>query len=245
SRGPIGVPRVTTGNPASPNGGAIGDPGTVVLFGNSNVNFGPLLGGRLSTGYWFDCDAKCGIEASGFLLAKKHNTFRASSDVTGNPLLALPFQTPGGVERRTLISSPTIPQTGSVVITTTTRLWGTDFNGVWNVYRDCPCSIDVLAGFRYLDFEEPLEIDPSSTVAPAPTTVRGDGFKIVTTITTQTSGFDHFSTRNQFYGGQVGARAGYHDGRYSAEILGMFSMGGTVQTLYTGGSSTSTTTKTV
>src|SRR5438552_3711142 len=66
TKGPIGVPLVTTGNPLSPNAGKIGDPSTVVLFGNSSVDFGALHGGRLSMGYWFGCDAQFGVEGSGF-----------------------------------------------------------------------------------------------------------------------------------------------------------------------------------
>jgi hypothetical protein len=243
--GPIGVPLVTTGNPASPTAGAIGDPSTVVLFGNGGVNFGPLQGGRLSGGYWLDCDATCGVEASAFWLALQRNSFSASSDAAGNPLLALPFFTPGGAPGRTLISSPAIPQTGSVTVTTSTQLWGADINAVWNCYRDCTCSIDLLAGFRYYNLAETLELGANSAADPPATRIPFNAdFFFTSRITTLTSGFDLFSTRNQFYGGQIGARAAWHDGRCSAEILGMLAMGGTERSLYANGAAITSTTTT-
>ena len=246
SPGPIGVPLVTTGNPASPTGGAIGDPSTVVLFGNSNVNFGPLQGGRLSMGYWFDCEAKCGIEASAFLLATQRNTFIASSDAGGNPLLALPFFTPGGVAGRTLISSPAVPQTGSVLVGMSTSLWGADVNAVWNCYRDCACSIDLLAGFRYYNLHETLGLGANTAADPTATRIPFNAdFFFTSKINTLASGFDYFSTRNQFFGGQIGARAAWHDGPCSAEILGMLAMGRTARSLYANGASISSTTTTI
>jgi Putative beta barrel porin-7 (BBP7) len=242
----INAPLVTTGNPLSPTGGALTDPATRVLFGNSDVDFGPQVGGRLSMGYWFGCDAKWGIEGSGFLLATQRNSFIASSNNVGSPLLALPFQTPAGVEARDLISSPAVPQTGTVFSVATTRLWGADVNAACNVYRDCTCAIDLLAGFRYYDLNETLTLNPSSSAAPTPIRIPAGDFHLLVMSTSLSSAYDYFSTHNQFYGGQVGGRAAYHGcGPWSAEILGMVALGDTEHTLYASGNSFSTNTVTV
>jgi hypothetical protein len=244
--GPVAVPIVTTGNPASPTAGVLGDPSTVVLFGNSNIDFGALPGGRICAGYWFDCDSTFGVEASAFLLSKESRSFNFSSDASGNPLLVIPFQTAAGAQTALLISSPAIPQTGSVNVDATTQLWGADCLAAWRVYQSCDCRwlVTALAGFQYFDLNETLQISDNTSANPPPVIVPTGDFRIVTTTSTQQSGFDFFGTRNQFYGGEIGARAVYHKCRWSAEILGLLAMGATVQTLYTGGSSTSTTTTT-
>ena len=245
--GPIGVPLLTTGNPGSPNGGAIGDPGTHVLFGNSDINFGPLMGGRITAGYWFDCDATCGVEASGFLLAKQANSFSTSSDASGSPLLAVPFQSPAGVPSRDLISSPAVPQTGSVNGYATTQFWGADVDAVCNIYRSCCncCSIDLLGGFCYYNLDETLQLNGNSSSTVTVPIFRNSDFTITRTTVTNTSGFNFFGTRDQFYGGEIGARRACQKGCWSAEILGKVAMGDTVQTLYSGGSTTTTVAQTI
>jgi Putative beta barrel porin-7 (BBP7) len=232
TNGPVNGPLVTTGNPASATAGAIGDPTTRVLFGNSSTDFGGLNGARLTLGYWFGCEEKWGIAASGFALQHRSTTFSAASDATGTPLLALPFTTPNGVQTRQLLSNPlpvANPQTGSVVITSSTQLWGADFNGVWNVYRTCNLSLDLLAGFRYYNLQESMSIDANTTLGVL-VRDRAEPFKVAV--------FDYFGTRNQFYGGQLGARGSYQFGRWSADVLGFVALGDTSHTLTTSGTTT-------
>ena len=42
--------------------GVIGNPGTVLLIGNQDLNFGPLSGGRFTLGCWLDPTARLGLE---------------------------------------------------------------------------------------------------------------------------------------------------------------------------------------
>jgi hypothetical protein len=245
TRGPVRVPLVTTGDPTSPTGGFIGDPSTVVLFGNSDVKYGTLSGGRLSMGRWFGDDCTCGMEGSAFFLGKRTKTFSAASDAAGNPLLVIPFQTPAGVESGFVISSPTVPQTGSVNIASTTQLCGADVNGVWNVCRDCCRSFDVLLGFRYLDLQESLDINANTNATPRPVTIFAGDFKFLVTSTTQATVFDSFKTRNQFYGGQIGARATYRCNCWSLQFLGELAVGSTVHKQTNAGGFNSSTNGTV
>jgi Putative beta barrel porin-7 (BBP7) len=222
TRGPVGVPLVTTGDVGSPTGGALGNPNTRVLFGESPIDFGAFMGGRVSLGYWFGADRRFGIEASGLLFGQKTNTFSLASDAAGNPFLAIPVQI-AGVETRFGIAGPLVPPvTGSVVITSTSRLWGTDINAVRNIYRADDWSLDLLAGFRYYDLAERLQVDLASN-GTVP-----DGALVFTT-------FDRFSARNQFYGGQLGAHATRQIGRYSVDLLGQVALGNTHQTVIASG----------
>src|SRR5262249_22305628 len=62
--GPVPFPLVTTGNTAAAVPGALGQPGTQVLFGSNDVDFGGLSGVRGTLGLWIGPDARCGVEWS-------------------------------------------------------------------------------------------------------------------------------------------------------------------------------------
>jgi hypothetical protein len=57
--------------------------------------------------------------------------------------------------------------------------------------------VDVLAGFRFLELTEGLAITEDLTVDPRVPLAGGTAFRV----------HGQFTTRNRFYGGQVGARA--------------------------------------
>jgi Putative beta barrel porin-7 (BBP7) len=216
---PLPVPVVTTGDPAQGFlAGAIGRPGTQVLLGNHDVGFGAFSGGRVTLGGWFDRDQLFGIEGSGFLLQQKTATFLANSSPNGLPVLAVPFSNqfptfgfvgvgPVG-ENVFQAASSAIPSTGSILVTNSIRLWGAEANGVLCLLRGDTFRLEALIGFRYLDLEEDFDLALSTTttshasIGPFPPTGQI---------------FDHFGTRNQFYGGQLGLRGGFSAGRWSFE----------------------------
>src|SRR5207248_7797960 len=83
------------------------------------------------------------------------------------------------------------------------------------------CRINLLSGFRYLNLNEGLAI---------------------TDITDTTSGnhffdTDQFSTRNQFYGGQIGVRTFFGRRRLNLEIDGKVAMGSNRQSVEINGAS--------
>ena len=98
--GPLPVPLVTTGNPADPvSAGALGRPGTVVLFGGSGLDYRTFSGMRVTVGSWLDDEQTIGVEASGFLLERRSVNFAARSDANGSPPLYNPvFRTDLGQE---------------------------------------------------------------------------------------------------------------------------------------------------
>jgi Putative beta barrel porin-7 (BBP7) len=203
---PLPASLVTTG-PVSGNPGAL-NAGGVPLFG-SQMPFNDLSGVRLTIGGWLDSSGTIGLEGSGFIVPKQTRTFAASSDPTGNPVIAFRYQDPpvNGVPPEDAFQAA-IPGmfAGGVKVISSSLLGGAEANGVANLGSYGSLRLQALAGFRYLDLEEDLTLDftqralPGSTVPflggmfPAPDTVES---------------LDTFRTRTQFYGGQLGIRGEY------------------------------------
>ncbi len=105
---------------------------------------------------------------------------------------------------------------GSIGITSNSALQGGEINLLCNLCC-CPgcCNsfrLDLLAGPRWLQFKEDLGITEQVTVP-------GTVFTIA----------DRFETRNTFYGGQIGARAGWQRGRWCVNLTGKVALGNTHQ----------------
>src|SRR5262249_48659808 len=118
-----------------------------------------------------------------------------------------------------------------VRIASSSRLWGAEANGVMNLLADNRVRFDGLVGFRYLSLQEGLGIDTDQLFAAAPPFAPS-----ALAITTS----DRFSTRNQFYGGQVGGRLSWRGGRVSLNLLGKVGLGSTHQPLRVNGTATAT-----
>jgi hypothetical protein len=209
--GPLPFPLVTTGNPNDPIPGALGQPGTQPLFGGQGLDYGTFSGLRISAGGWLNDDRTLGVEGSGFLLDRRSTGFSAGSDANGNPPLYNPrFAPEFNREGAVTISDPLLGLTGAQSIVSHTRLWGGELNGVANVLRQRGMTVNVLAGFRYADLAESLNIN---TTLVDPIGLVND------------SANDHFGTRNQFYGGQVGTQFGLQFGRVAVDVVGKVALG--------------------
>ncbi len=217
-------PLVTTGTQADAFPGALGQASTQVLFGGSNANYGAASGFRFSLGSWQDPDQTIGLEGSGFLLERKSTGFNAGSDASGNPPLYVPiFRADLGREGVYRIADPVVGINGNVGIAAQMRLWGAEANGVLNIWRRNGMSLDALGGFRYMDLAESLSVNASVT----------DFINQINDITV-----DRFGTRNQFYGGQFGARLGFQSGRTSFDLTGKLAMGANHETVEINGNTT-------
>src|SRR5262249_22525178 len=110
-------PLVTTGSITDPVPGALGQPGTQVLFGGNNLGTGAASGARFMAGYWLTRDHCLGLEGGYWFLGSKVNNFSASSQ--GNPPLFRPFVNETGAEDVELVAvpSPTGPRlTGALSV---------------------------------------------------------------------------------------------------------------------------------
>jgi hypothetical protein len=227
--GPLPVPIVTTGdaNVGFPNlnmAGAIGQNGTQVLLGNSTQGFDAFSGMRITLGGWIDQGQVFGIEGNGLLFERRPNLFTASSDGTTNIPLYFPrFNPATGTEGAVPIADPLRQFAGDVFVTSTLQLWGTELNGVLNLWRQPGSEFTLLAGFRYADLRETLQIHNTTTDL-----VTGN----VTTLN------DFFGTRNQFYGAQLGGQIVLERNRWSVDLTAKLALGATHQVVDIQGNTT-------
>jgi hypothetical protein len=231
---PLPVPLVTTGNPAvgfDPNAvntvntaGAIGQPGTQVLLGDQRVRVPSLSGMRLTLGGWIDDDAVFGLEGSGFALARVTNSFSVTSDKAGNPPLYFPiFSAIAGAERAVPIADPLRGFSGDVVVNSTLRLWGADWDGILTLFHSPGMQLSLLTGGRYADLREHLQIQNTTT------DLIFDNTEILN---------DSFVTRNQFYGGQIGGKLFLLYDRFTLDVTGKVALGITHQVVDVAGNIT-------
>jgi hypothetical protein len=209
-----------------------------------------MSGARFSLGYRLDDGHGWGIDVRGFFLPRQSRTIAYSSDSSGNPVLAFRFLDPpvGGVsnEDSFVAAAPGIvsagppqigPYTGSVGLATSTKLWGTEVNVV---SKACQCDCvrwQLLAGFRYLDLDESLDLFFERQAIPgsgAMVFFQGNQFSDPSAV----SAADSFRTRNQFYGGQVGATGEMNFGRFFVTFGGKLAVGDLHETLNIMGTST-------
>jgi hypothetical protein len=219
------VPPLVTTGPASSDG-ILGQPGTTVLFGGpgTNLNENVRQGGRFTLGYWLDPCHECAIEASYFFLGDRTQTFSANSDQF--PLLARPFfRINTGSEFSEIVTRPDL-STGGVAVQAPTKLWGAEANVRHPLCCGCSYRLDGLAGFRYLDLSEGVNI--TENVVTSPTQAVFPNSHVIVT--------DQFGTHNQFYGGQVGVDGEVYFGRFFLGLRGKVALGDNHETLNINGS---------
>jgi hypothetical protein len=232
---PLHVPLVTAGSPTG--FGILGNQGTRVLFGGSDVDFHALAGARFTGGFWFDRGSCFGLEASGFFLQTAAEHFNAASSADGSPVLARPvINSQTGAETVELISAPNVVS-GRVSVSTTNNLYGWDVNFVDRCYKDGCTQVDLLGGFRYVYLDESINILQNSTLLPGG--IAGfAGSSVV--VPGNVSIFDRFATVNRFYGPQAGLRYEYRGDRLFVNFLGKVALGDSHESERLSGASAST-----
>jgi hypothetical protein len=229
TRGSNFPPLVTTDSPAAPEDarGALPPTGTGVVIYGGQQDDRLQSGARFNATYWLGCPRCWGLDAGFFFLGERSERFFASSDQF--PVLARPFNNVFTGPDRQLVSTPgTQPGDffqlrGSISVDAPSKLWGWDVamrrclfhEECWNLY--------LLAGYRYLDLEEGLDIleDITSLRAVPGTTLLDPGNRILV--------FDSFNTDNQFHGGQIGLHGEVRRGNFVFEGKAKVSIGCTRQ----------------
>lgn len=181
-------------------------------------DLGTFSGFRFGIGGWLETNHNIGVEANFFAIDNRSSTFNAFSDAGGNPVIGFPFnnQTPGSVGPAIMpITSPGA-FSGGLSVSSNLSLWGTDINGIFRIAKISDFEFTLLAGFRYLDLIENLNVFTSSQSI-------ADG--------TLTNLQDNFGTRNQFYGGQLGGRFTWTSDRLSFDLTGKLALGVTHEVL--------------
>ena len=219
---PLAVPVLTTG-PASQGSeaGNLGAPGTTAI--RSPLDYGLTAGLRLYGGAWFDTANVYGVDGSVFFLQRQSAGFGAA-DTSGNgsfvlnePIAGAPFVTQ--------VSAPGL-STGAVAVNSSSRFWGADLNALFNLYRGENWSANLLGGFRYLSLDEALTVSNNSTLLAPLSYTEGTGGQSLTAPPGSGAGvIDFLGTRNQFYGGQLGARFETALGRWFLSATGKVALG--------------------
>jgi hypothetical protein len=228
-RGMVLPPLVTTTTgttlPPASAAGVLGGP-TRVLFGGENVLEDGFSGGRLQFGIWLDRCHTWAAAAEYFELGTRSAQFAATS--TGTPVLARPFVDVlknGGENASQVVAYPGFA-TGSIQAVASSSLAG----GGFHLRRQTNCNsgcgrgifcdgcstfhsrTDVLFGYRYLQLDETVRIDET-------TTANGNNFRL----------HDQFRTFNQFNGFDMGISYERCRGPWSIDLLAKLALGNTRQ----------------
>jgi hypothetical protein len=208
-------------------------PTTAVLYGGTGIDYRLHSGGRLTLDYWLENSETIGIEATGLVLETHTASFGIDSDRSGAPVIARPFiNAQRGQNDAEVITAPQA-FLGGIDVFSDSRLWGAEANAFVSLHGGGAFRADLLAGFRYLGLDENIRISQSSTLL-----VNGAAGFFGTPVPPPDiiSITDRFNTRNEFYGGQVGARGEFRRGRWRLDLLGKLALGSTHESVSINGS---------
>lgn len=155
-----------------------------VVLGGKKIKNDWHSGARFTLGYWMN---EClGAEISYFFLGKNSKKSHIASDADGFPRLRVPYiDVNTDLPDSSALSTPGVFR-GTASLKVSNSMQGLELNLVKNI-TEC---FQLLAGFRYWNFEDSLTFFVNSPLVVEPTV-----------YTYQ----DKFRTLNNFYGAQVGA----------------------------------------
>lgn len=200
-------PLVSTSTPQY--AGIIGQGDTRILAADDIVSNTFHTGGRFGGVFWLGCTQRWGIDGSGFFLGR--NGTDILFDSSSNAVLARPFfNLNQGIQFSQLVASPGL-STGSVLISTSTELWGAEVNLRRYLGSTCSSRFDAFVGYRYLNFTEDLTITERFTRTANSNLAIGVPTALAGTVT------DSFRTSNDFHGVNLGATGEFRRGRWFLE----------------------------
>jgi hypothetical protein len=218
-------PGAVIGSPADAHAGALGQPGTSVIFGDS-INYNLSSGIRLQAGYFLDTCAHWSIDIGGFIIFPSTQSFSVSSDAGGNPIIGRPdFNVLANREGSQLTSFPG-SLAGTLTIESKSVLAGVELNGRYHSYWYERFHADALVGFRYLRLSEQLRIaDHLTPLTPGFLTFLGGPVDPPNSMADE----DISRTLNQFYGPQIGGRLSWEHRWFTVEGFAKLAIGATQQ----------------
>ena len=231
--GPAPGPLVTLGSSGDATPGALGQPNTQVLFGDSSINFRTLSGLRVETGWWLNADQTFALESSFFVVGGSAARFSAFSDSSGDPLIARPVINANTGNEDAYLDSFPGGLSGGATVTNWSQFSSWDFNGALNFVQTDGFRLDGLFGFRYLNLSESLRIeDQLFPLVDGELTFLGQPVDSSSSI----KDYDRFRTANNFYGGQLGTRMTWMSGRWVLGAIGKVALGSSHEATYIRGS---------
>ncbi len=259
------IPPLATTGPSAVNPGILGQPGTVILFGDEAINGDMRSGGRISLGTWLDPSQTWGLNAEYFGLQDAGESFFAISNANGVPTISRPYFTVFGIdefgdlkpagENAQLVALEDVLR-GSLRVNTNTSFQG---GGVFLRHTFC-CKNRCWDSWDkdYTSCTGSSCDDASSgTSGGVPGGVRvgmfggyrfmllGDGVSItedleaISTAPVDQGRFlinDSFNSNNQFHGGELGFIAEARRARWTMELISRLALGNNRQTVRIDGS---------
>lgn len=204
----LNAPLLTEGSASDAHPGALGQPGTVVAFGDDNYKFGTYHGFQTQLGV--NLNDQISLEVSALLFPSQHVVWTTGSDINGSPLLSRPvFNTVDGQERSYLTSYP-----GTLVGTTTieahSELWGIEAAARYKFAITPYLTGDFLLGYRQMELVENLTI--SDNLTPLQPSITFLGSQVNPSPGTYLADYDRFATNNTFNGVDFGGRLRWQSG---------------------------------
>jgi hypothetical protein len=231
--GHIDEPLITTGSPADAIPGAIGQPGTQVVFGNKHYNFHRTAGVKASIGSYIGPDKNVSVDIDGFWIFSRTRHFSISANPGEAPLIARPYyDVRRASERARIVSSNSVATgffSGSSSALIKTQFWGGELNigyhpcsqqavgchtcGEIAARQKQPCDKNMtgglFVGFRYLRLFEKLKIKDVMDPFGTPSGLSFNGSTHPVTLPDSLKDEDQFRTNNDFFGGQIGIKGDY------------------------------------
>lgn len=196
TRGPSVAPVVTTGPlSAGAFAGAIGQPGTVPLFGGKRLLNDWRTGMRAEAGVWLDPDRRTGVSLRLYSLFTTNAQFHAIPN--GAVVINVPQSVSAGggrVQVPAFVGFPGLT-VGRVSASAQTTFAGGDLNWRCTLERADRGRVELLAGYRQLHLADELNVNFSATPL------------VANALVARVTGADDVRTRNNFYGPQIGLYA--------------------------------------
>ncbi len=230
-------PLVTTGSVNDPIPGALNQPGTLVLFGQNTVDFGLFSGARAELGIFLDRENHFSLDVTGFYLVQNTSSFFIGADPNGNPLIARPYfnVADGFNQQYRFVNSQQGLLTGTFAVDMRSQMAGLEFNAAFHSYIQDRYHAELLGGFRYLRLSESLQTSEQVNALNGTTIpFAGSTFNPPDFVTDQ----DNFTTLNQFYGPQVGARLSWEERWFTLDAFAKLALGANVERTDINGSTT-------
>jgi hypothetical protein len=209
----VNVPPLVTTGPASAGlaAGAIGAPGTVVLFGGRKMLDNWRTGLRIEAGAWFGPSHVWGASARVYSLFSTSDQLVGEGD--GTNVVNLPQFFPVGgvpVQFPMFVGFPGVT-VGTVATTVQTTFTGGDLSLRRLLVSTEPLRFEAFAGYRQLHLGDELGAAfRASGGIVGVLALRGD---------------DSVRTRNNFYGGQVGGLGSLALGRFTVQGVSSVALG--------------------
>lgn len=220
-RGSALPPLVTAGSLTDPVSGALGQPGTRVLFGGGSTGTDWANGVRARVGGPVDPWSPYGWELGGFYTQpQEHAAAFASRDF---PVLARPFSDTLAGTSGAFVFGLTGLVDGVVSVRARTTFWGLDALATAQVTE----GHGAFVGLKYLEMTDELRVFTQDRVGAIGSFLNGT---FLPAGSFEAQG-DRFTVRNQFNGAQAGWRFQHGFGRVGVDVRAALAVGVTSQRL--------------